>query len=471
MIAEDEIRVQELFYEMKRLSVELWLDDGKLKFRDYKGNLTAEYKNKLKADKENIIEYLRKMENVSRLPLTPLQYAYLLGEKQGYELGGCTAHYYLEYESDSIDVGKLEKVLNQSIKANDALRMRIMEAGWQYVQDNVSPVKIHEHQGESDWKRIRSERTSFGYSPEDWPMFNFEVTHLENRDILHIDFDCMILDAASARMMIQNILKAYNGENIKYSDFGFSDYLKLTAEQPQDEKAHEYWSKRCEIIPPAPALPYKKAFCEVKNIRFKRFEHFFTEEETARLYEFSKKNHASLASVICTCFAKTLYEKSGNVPLTLNLTLFSRQMIHKEANDILGEFTNIGLVSFEEEKTSFVKQVMDTQMQFWKLLQYRNYDGTKILKAISKGKNTSAVMPVVFTCVLGEQGENEEIKGFHEIYSLSRTPQVSLDHHVRENNGRLKISWDYIEELFSDDELRQWFNAYIQQIKSVAEVH
>ena len=470
MLAEDEIRIRELLCEMKRLRIELWLDGGKLKFRDHEGNLDAGLKAKLKAEKEHIITYLEMMEDVEKLPLTPLQYAYLLGEKDGYELGGCTAHYYLEYESDRIDADKLERVLNESIKANDALRMRIMESGWQYVQENVVHIGIKEYDGRSEWEHIRNERTKFGYKPEDWPMFNFAVTHLEEKDILHIDFDCMILDAASARMMIQNILRAYNGEEIKYPEFGFSDYLKLVSEQPQDEKAHQYWMKRCETLPSAPKLPYKKEFSEVKDIRFRRFEHFFTEEETSRLYDFSKKNHASLAAVVCTCFAKALYKKSGKQPLTLNLTLFSRQMIHKDANDILGEFTNIGLVSFEEEKADFAKQVMDVQMQFWKLLQYRNYDGTKILKAISKGKSTSAVMPVVFTCVLGEQGENEEIDGFREIYSLSRTPQVSLDHHVRENKGRLKISWDYIEELFAEDELKEWFDAYIGCIRKVSQL-
>lgn len=467
MQAVDERKVQQLLDEMEQLKIELWQEEGKLKFRDYNGNLNQSVRERLKVEKENILAYFNMVERIEKLPLTSLQYAYLLGEKEGYELGGCSAHYYLEYEAGHIDKKRLEDALNRSILENDALRMKIMPAGYQYVQSQVRKVEIAEFFGEKEWKRIRQERTTFGYKPGQWPMFHFMLTRLEDKDILHIDFDCMVLDASSARLMIQNVLRDYNGEKVTYPKFGFADYLKINAAKPQDEKAHEYWMGRCKAMPKAPNLPYRKPFLQVENIRFHRFEHYFMEEETAGLYEFAKKNHASLAAVICTCFAKTLYEQGGNSPLTLNLTLFSREPVHEEAKDILGEFTNIGFVSMEEEKESFLKQVQDVQLQFWKLLQYRSYDGTKVLKELSKGHTTEAIMPVVFTCVLGEEGENEEIDGFKELYSLSRTPQVSLDHHVRENKGKVKISWDYIEELFDEKELRGIFDTYVNQIKQV----
>ena len=467
MQAVDERKVQQLLDEMEQLKIELWQEEGKLKFRDYNGNLNQSVRERLKAEKENILAYFNMVEKIEKLPLTSLQYAYLLGEKEGYELGGCSAYYYLEYEAGYIDKKRLEDALNRSILENDALRMKIMPAGYQYVQSQVSKVEIAEFFGEKEWKRIRQERTTFGYKPGQWPMFHFMLTHLEDKDILHIDFDCMVLDASSARLMIQNVLRDYNDEKVTYPKFGFADYLKINSAKPQYEKAHEYWMGRCKAMPKAPNLPYRKPFLQVETIRFHRFEHYFTEEETAGLYEFAKKNHASLAAVICTCFAKTLYEQGGNSPLTLNLTLFSREPVHEEAKDILGEFTNIGFVSMEEEKESFLKQVQDVQLQFWKLLQYRSYDGTKVLKELSKGRTTEAIMPVVFTCVLGEEGENEEIDGFKELYSLSRTPQVSLDHHVRENKGKVKISWDYIEELFDEKELREIFDTYVNQIKQV----
>ena len=37
---------------------------------------------------------------------------------------------------------------------------------------------------------------------------------------------------------------------------------------------------------------------------------------------------------------------------------------------------------------------------------------------------------------------------FKEEYAISQTPQVVLDHHVRDDLGYLKISWDYIIDIF-----------------------
>ena len=231
----DEIKTQLLLDEMEQLKIELWQEEGKLKFRDYTGNLSPAVKERLKAEKENILAYFDMVENAEKLPLTSLQYAYLLGEKEGYELGGCTAHYYLEYEAENVNKKRLEDALNRSILENDALRIKIMPSGYQYVQNQVRRFEIAEFEGEKEWERIRRERTAFGYKPGQWPMFHFVLTRLEDKDILHIDFDCMILDASSARIMIQNVLRDYNGEDVNYPKFGFVDYLKINAKKPMDE--------------------------------------------------------------------------------------------------------------------------------------------------------------------------------------------------------------------------------------------
>ena len=55
-------------------------------------------------------------------------------------------------------------------------------------------------------------------------------------------------------------------------------------------------------------------------------------------------------------------------------------------------------------------------------------------------------MPVVFTCML--EGNVSKVTkkrySFKEEYAISQTPQVVLDHHVRDDLGYLKISWDYM---------------------------
>lgn len=53
---------------------------------------------------------------------------------------------------------------------------------------------------------------------------------------------------------------------------------------------------------------------------------------------------------------------------------------------------------------------------------------------------------------------------FHEVYALSKTPQVMLDHHVRDDLGSLKLSFDYVIELFAREDMEKIMDTYVRNI-------
>ena len=46
------------------------------------------------------------------------------------------------------------------------------------------------------------------------------------------------------------------------------------------------------------------------------------------------------------------------------------------------------------------------------------------------------------------------------------TPQVMIDHHVRDDLGFLKISWDYVRDLFEKKYINDVFERYVENIRS-----
>ena len=56
---------------------------------------------------------------------------------------------------------------------------------------------------------------------------------------------------------------------------------------------------------------------------------------------------------------------------------------------------------------------------------------------------------------------------FHEVYALSKTPQVMLDHHVRDDLGSLKLSFDYVKDLFLYEDMQEMMKVYVQKIQNV----
>lgn len=47
---------------------------------------------------------------------------------------------------------------------------------------------------------------------------------------------------------------------------------------------------------------------------------------------------------------KTLAQYSETPGLSINVTLFNRQLLHEDVNGILGEFTNNAVISYQEKR-------------------------------------------------------------------------------------------------------------------------
>ena len=56
-----------------------------------------------------------------------------------------------------------------------------------------------------------------------------------------------------------------------------------------------------------------------------------------------------------------------------------------------------------------------------------------------------------------------------EVYALSQTPQVSLDHQVYNRNGKYVFVWDYVSQLYDEKEIMNCFDRYIEFIKEIAD--
>lgn len=104
--------------------------------------------------------------------------------------------------------------------------------------------------GTESRKAVRSVWENYTYTPQTWPMFHFEVGKAEKgNDVLHISFDCLILDAWSAKKLISELFKLYSGERLKFPEFTFKDYLEqaVNYDYKQEKQAESYWKEKSVI--------------------------------------------------------------------------------------------------------------------------------------------------------------------------------------------------------------------------------
>ncbi len=467
---------KELIESFAQRGVTLWLEDGKLKFRSTSGALSIEDKECLKANKAEIIAHLEKLaaEEGNSFPLSPIQKSYLVGRDPVYDLGGINTHYYLEVELDeTLDVTRLQNAWNEVIAHDDALRLVISAKGTQRVLETVPTYTIEVAELNSVEERLekRKEWSHHIYPLNQWPFFTMRVSRVPGtKDVLHFDFDCMIMDAWSAKIALSQMFKLYRNETVQWIDYTFKDYCKdlIAFEKQQDySQAEAFWKSKADELVCEPDLPYAKPLSEIHNHRFSRISGELTVDEYTALQQKCREYRTTPAAVISTVYLKALLGFSKCDSLTINSTLFNRLPLHKDINSVVGDFTNIAFITLSKKCKSFLECVQSVQKDMWQLVRFHTYDGTKILKFKEGLSPTHAQMPIVITCVLenGQKSSSELPKGLHQIYALSKTPQVVLDYQVTNFDGRLSINWDYAEPAFVPEMLKLMFNTNLNLLK------
>ncbi|WP_312203355.1 non-ribosomal peptide synthetase, partial [Anaerospora hongkongensis] len=487
-VTTDNVQEMEILADKCRMQqIRLFLEGDRLKFKAPAGSMTQEIQAELKANKESLIRYLRERPDKNdsgsavqpdrAFRLTPIQLAYVLGRSPDYQLGNVSAHYYAEFECAGINPVQLEKAVNKVIRNHEMLRTVIYDNGTQQVlQDGLCfKVPVLEIHDERKLEEIRSEWSHHRYELGKWPMFHVQISQLGgNLSRLHFSFDCLIVDGWSAEMMFREIFRAYYGKAVAQPGFTFREYINRERNWLKTKNYHKeaelYWEERLRDIPPAPELPLKKKFDEIVQPRFRRLQFVLSAEDTRILKEKIKNYRFTPSAVVCTAYMKVLSCWSSRKDITLNLTLFNRLPLDKDVPLILGDFTNITLITFlYNSKNSFIQETGEIQKQLWKAVEHRTHNGLELLRRLAKDSPGKAVMPVVFTSLLfGESaGTAEQIypPDMKEVYAISQTPQVAIDHQAYERNGSLSLVWDFVNEAFEASVIEGMFAAYQNLIR------
>lgn len=457
--------------------IKLQYVDKKLTYTAPAGAMTKKLQMRLKESKNELIVYFEKYGNLnyfykkideSKVPMRPIQVAYALGRNKEYELGNTSAFYYTEFEWEDIELKKLELSLNILIQKNDILRGVGFQDGYQIFLEKVPylEIKARHFCNEEDFIRERHKWLKHKFPIGEWPMFKMQVAYIDKK-IARVQFlfDCIMLDGYSAELLLNELYYCYYNGDVREKKFSYKEYIlqeqQWIVKRDYYYKAKKYWESRMKKLPPAPYGLIKTEIQKVETPIFSRERLVLTEKQTERLKNQAQKYGVTLAAIICTIYMKTIYHISGENEFTLNLTLFNRLPLNKEIEKILGDFTNVTLIPYVHRKTTFIDEVKGISRLLWEAVENRSYNGLEILKKLANDEMGKAIMPVVFTSLLFEVDECDSIFSFcKEIYSISQTPQVALDHQAIIRNRKIILIWDYVTQIFSEEFIKDFTNCY-----------
>ncbi|CAM2005527.1 non-ribosomal peptide synthetase [Acanthopleuribacter pedis] len=420
-------------------------------------------------------------------PLNAIQQAYWIGRRGGLELGNVAAYFYLEVDLAEIEHERLQQAWQRVIERHPMLRTVFDEDGNQRTLATVPNYDLPFHDFhrlendavETELAHIREAMSQQVMNPAKWPLFDFRLSLLPNRHgRLHFGLDLLVADAWSVQILFGDLERAYRnpGQPLPALDLTFRDYLLADLQRVEHEayrRDRVWWINRLEQLPPAPQLPLEKSLGEIGEPRFERYHAVLEPAHWLSLTNDAKKRGLSPSGLVLAAFAEVLGRWSRTRRFTLNVTTFNRQQVHEQVDHVVGDFTSMNLLEIDGNGNNFAHRAKTLQEQLWQDLEHRAFGGLEVMREWARrlGRAPGALAPIVFTSLLDSYGKSGDFVplGGDVVYATSQTPQVWLDHQVREQDGRLFLTWDIIADLLPDGLADDLFKAYHNLLIDLAE--
>ncbi|MFJ4865439.1 amino acid adenylation domain-containing protein [Streptomyces sp. NPDC088748] len=418
--------------------------------------------------------------------LTDVQQAYWLGSR-GFDLGGRSAHFYVEVDLFTADRERVEEAFNTLIGRHGMLRATLLPEGRQQVAREVPYYRfrhgdlsgVPEADGRCRLEETREEMAAQVFDPHTWPLYDIRTHRLDaGRLRLHISIDLLLVDAGSIQVLLAEWIRlVLDPDSLGPApEPTFRDYLDGVAAhrtQPGHEQARAYWQGRLDTLPPAPELPVRALADSGAAPAFVRRERRLTGRVWRQLRDRANALGVTPSVLLCAAYAQVLRTWSRSSRFTLNLTLADRPRWHADIDRLIGDFTSTILLECDlggAPDLAVAAQRIQTQLR--QDLAHARFSGVEVQRELGRrGDASRARMPVVFTSLLREQDSLGSLEGvvFETAYAISQTPQVYLDNQVVARGSDLLISWDAVEGMFPEGVLDDMFAAYLDLVAAIAE--
>ena len=422
-------------------------------------------------------------------PLMDMQQAYWVGRTGALVLGNVSCHVYLELDMENLDCARFEDSWNRLIRRHDMLRCVMLENGRQRILQEVPhfSIPVTDCTGmEEAARQTVLDKTRLSMADEvlpasRWPLFSVSVTRLSGTTSrLHISLDLLIADLHSMNLMMRDLESFYLHPETKLQplEITFRDYVLAQGsvqESARWQEDREYWKKRLPLLAGAPDLPLAKSPSQISRPHFVRHAARLDKELWSALRRKAAARDLTVSGLLMACYAEILARWSSRESFTINVTLFNRLPLHPQVSDIVGDFTSVSLLGVNHDSAaSFLERAKALQQQLWADMDHSLFPGVEVIREWSRHTNrkSSDIIPIVFTSTIGfgdEHGTHPALHTFGTmVYSITQTPQVWIDHQVREVDGCLDYNWDAVDELFPAGLVDDMFSSYSRLLTMLA---
>ncbi len=484
---------------VQQQGVNLWLDEqGQLRFKARAGAMTPTLQGELKARKGELVAFLAAQASDAALPtlepdpdnryqpfpLTDIQEAYWVGRSGRFELN-TPSHFYDEFAVQGLDPERLAESWRHLVERHEALRTIVLPSGEQQIlaappRLDVACFDLREGQPDALQQHLgalRQEMLVTPFVPQRWPLHRLCLSLLPQGEVrIHLALDMLIADWGSLGLLLDEWGELYHHPERPLAPLALSFRDYVLAERRLHEtalyaRAKAYWEARLDHLPAAPELPLALDPEQLTRPIFSSRRTLLDATTWGRLKEVAKGQGVTATVLLLAAFAEVLSRWSKQPHFAINLTLFNRlelgdmAQIHK----LVGDFTSVNLLEVDNRAAdeSLAQRTQRLQQRLWSDMEQRVYSAVRVMRALSARRQGAPVrMPVIFTSGVG-LAQRDEWLG-EPVHGFSQTPQVWLDCQVGESQGRLRVVWDVVDDLFPAGMVDAMYGAFLDLLRRLA---
>ncbi|MDQ0232871.1 non-ribosomal peptide synthetase [Metabacillus malikii] len=375
---------------------------------------------------------------------------------------------------------KIEQAINLFILKNDSIRLRVVEEE-DGVKQYISPFQektfniINLQASNKTFHEWVQQETRKPFALIDSDLFEFILfKNGYNESGILAKVHHIISDAWSIHLMAEKLMKYYadlcNGVEVSESkDYSYVDFISRENKyklSKRFEKNESFWLNELADLPKPISL--KESNTAMRSTNAKRKTFTLSKEMTSDIYQFCEKHNLSVFPFFLSILSIYLKRLKGQNQFILGTTILNR--LNPVERQTFGMFVSTMPISVKLNDDLTIVELMD-QMghKLMSLLRNQQYPFDLLTRKLRDQYN---YIERLFDISLSYQNSklhinDEAIKDEYETqWHFSEHEINSLNIHIndREEKNELMLDFDYLTELFTEEEIETHYNRMIQII-------
>ncbi|WP_459209765.1 amino acid adenylation domain-containing protein [Aquimarina rhabdastrellae] len=480
--------VKNLIASLKEEEIELVLNkDENIEIISFQKKIPQDLLVKLKSNKEDIIVYLKSLENTKKQLISPSE------KLENYPLSSAQKRLWLTCQVEGVsqvynmpstnvlegeyDLDYLFESIESTIERHEILRTVFREDSkgevrqWILEKDELNfNIDYFDYrnmeQGQSMFEEYVKKDRITPFDLEKGPLLRVCLFHLvENKYVLYANIHHIISDGWSQNILVRDVLEYYQSfiNNIKpsltelkiqYKDYACWEFENLSLNK--FEKERKYWIDKLSNDIPYLQLPNKKIRPRTKTYNGYSLQTLIPAKVTSLLKEVTKEERCSIFIGVLTSLNILFYKYTLEKDIIIGTPIAERD--NHELIDQIGFYLNTlvnrNIIDEKESFRVFLEKVRDNVLEAY---EYQSYPFDAILEDLELNYDLSG--NPLFNVLLDFHNTNKEIETFQfnekEVSNIrgsgEQTVKYDLEFHFEEKGDYLSLNLKFNSDIYEKE--------------------